>query len=475
MLEDDTKEALARDRKFMVDSIHQSDAELARIQPDLSQARAEGPLPDDAKIVDLMLRNPEHFSGGEDRWWWLVEPHRIISHLGDQLRNIEKHRRILDGSEGVLPAASLGSVLYRPELSKIEDLDYEFERMRRGFAKSTGGTSTYIPPLGPGGVELIPVRVAPLRDQNNQLFCELRQFTCPEPDATRVGLDKVLLEVSDPCFIPREPDDREKRASKAQFKGYDVAEVAHCRPTPFSIPCATKGKGSYSFPYYNATVSHGPRPDMTGWSAQEKDLFWQYGSHRSWEYVRQVMGFRPYRGFAWYTTTLGNNVAKEHWLWLPPAFRAEGHNNPPGHYHCLYPKCGFDTTNDQSLSDHVRVGHCWIGLKCPRCCIVLDGLTEARIHIQYCTGVFVKSAAEGPVNHALPAVGPFGPGGFRAPPAKMTIDSMLGQVFGKIDSESTPGWVSELSARLKAETTELLKSKGILKEKKPRRPSAGDP
>ena len=56
----------------------------------------------------------------------------------------------------------------------------------------------------------------------------------------------------------------------------------------------------------------------------------------------------------------------------------------------------------------------------------------------------------------------------------MTIDSMLGQVFGKIDGDSTPGWVAELSARLKVETNELLKSKGIIKEKKSRKPSTGD-
>ena len=148
MLEDDTREALDRDKKFMVDSIHAADLELARIQPDLSQVSAEGPFPNDARIVDVMLRNPEHFSGGEERWWWLVEPHRIASHLGDKLREIEQHRKILDGSEGVLPAASLGSVLHRPEMSKIEDLDYEFEKMRRVFVKSTGGTSTYMPPLG---------------------------------------------------------------------------------------------------------------------------------------------------------------------------------------------------------------------------------------------------------------------------------------------------------------------------------------
>ena len=49
MLEDDTIAALDRDKKFMVDSIHAADLELARVQPDLSQARADGPLPDDAQ------------------------------------------------------------------------------------------------------------------------------------------------------------------------------------------------------------------------------------------------------------------------------------------------------------------------------------------------------------------------------------------------------------------------------------------
>ena len=287
------------------------------------------------------------------------------------------------------------------------------------------GDTTKYPKLDPGSQ--IPLyRRRPILDDAGKPQVDLFVRVCPDLVSPRVDPKHVKWENRDHSFVMANASrDSTKSSSRAKKAAHQLVwdEIRHCKPSAFAVPCVNMGKGSYSYPQYNATVSHGPRPDMTNWTEDQRHNFWQYGSDGSWTALREIAGFRPYRAYLWFELESDYPVSKQNWAFLPRAFLVKEHKkrvittktNKDGsltpststRYYCLYPNCNMKSfTSDQVFHNHVRREHCWLGFRCTRCGTVIDDIAETKFHVQFCNG---ESSS------LLSSHGPYGPGTFRQP------------------------------------------------------------
>jgi len=160
-------------------------------------------------------------------------------------------------------------------------------------------------------------------------------------------------------------------------------EVEYCYPGETSVPL----NQDYGILTMRPTITHLPRPDVSGWSNEQRANFGHLGSDGSLTWLERRRGFRVAMGYVWWDCVPG--FPQSFNSWIPPAFQDEGYRRRrgvpgqgPTHYNhfCLYPNCGRIFTSETAWNDHIRREHLWLYLRCPICGALFQSLEQARLH-----------------------------------------------------------------------------------------------